>query len=71
MGYGRATLQRWFIYGETSVDHIMAKNEKSSPKMAKLASKVLSTSKSKPARSLAASVLTQAADKKKPAAKKK
>ncbi len=48
----------------------MAKNEKTSPKMAKLAGKVLSTSKSKPARSLAASVLTQAADKKKPVAKK-
>jgi hypothetical protein len=43
----------------------MAKNEKSSPKMATLASKVLRTSKSKPARRLAASVLTQAADKKK------
>jgi hypothetical protein len=42
----------------------MAKNEKSSPKLAKLAGKVLSTSKSKTARSLAASVLTQAPDKK-------
>jgi len=45
----------------------MAKNEKSSPPVAKIASKVLSTGKATPkeAKTLAASVLTQTADKKK------
>ena len=43
----------------------MAKNEKTSPKIATLASKVLSNPKSTTdAKSLAASVLTQAPDKK-------
>lgn len=42
----------------------MASNEKSSKRMASLASKVLRNSRSKDARRLAASVLTQAADKK-------
>lgn len=45
----------------------MAKNEKSSPKVSKIAGKVLSTGKATPkeAKTLAASVLTQAPDKKK------
>jgi hypothetical protein len=50
----------------------MAKNEKSSTKLAKLASKVLKNPKStKQSKSLAGSVLTQAPDKKKPVKKKK
>jgi len=49
----------------------MAKNEKSSPKLASLASKVLKqSSATKASRSLAASVLTQTADKKKTSKKK-
>lgn len=45
----------------------MAKNEKSSPKVASIAAKVLQTGKATPkqAKTLAGSVLTQAADKKK------
>lgn len=43
---------------------IMAKNEKSSKQMASLASKVLRESRSPIARKLAASVLTQTADRK-------
>ena len=44
----------------------MAKNEKSSPKLASLAGKVLAQkSSTQTAKRLAASVLTQAADKKK------
>lgn len=51
----------------------MAKNEKSSPKAAKVAAKVLSTGKATPkqAMTLAGSVLTQAPDKGKGGGKKK
>lgn len=50
----------------------MAKNEKSSKELASLAGKVLSQSSStKAAKSLAASVLTQAPDKPKSTSKKK
>jgi hypothetical protein len=55
------------VGGEHSIaEALMAKNEKSSKKTAKLAGKVLaSKSSSKTAKTLAASVLTQAPDKKK------
>ena len=46
--------------------YIMAKNEKTSPKVAKIASKLLRNSKTpKEVKIVAASALTQAADKKK------
>jgi hypothetical protein len=43
----------------------MARNEKTSPRIAKIASKILRKSKSKKVKSVSASALTQAADKKK------
>jgi len=43
----------------------MAKNEHTSPRVAKKASKLLRKSKSKPVKSVSASALTQAKDRKK------
>lgn len=43
----------------------MAKNERTSPRVAKMASKLLKKSTSKKVKSVSASALTQAADKKK------
>jgi hypothetical protein len=66
-----ASLQSWFFrlnkkHKTNKLGIIMAKNEKSSSNMASLAGKVLQKkSSTKTAKSLAASVLTQAPDKKK------
>ena len=51
----------------------MPKNEKTSPRIANVAAKILQTGKATPkqARSLAGAVLTQAPDRKQPVPKKK